>query len=178
MCKKFENSDKLAEELISKEAVVHKSCTCLYNTQKVRRKRKSFEESKNKNGQDEHESVFEDISEENSSNLSERMKRRRRSTKPDDEEKCYFCMRSDEYEDLHLCQTFNLNDRVWIMAKDLNDHELLAKLSTGDMMSADAKYHLKCLNDISNRYRASQSKKKKIEEQNCIEGNCVNFLLL
>ena len=37
-------------------------------------------------------------------------------------------------------------------------------------MSADAKYHLKCLNDLNNRYRTHQNKKAKIEEQNLIEG--------
>lgn len=162
LCERFENEDELAEELISKEAVAHKSCISRYNKRQLTRKRKHFESIKENNEQ---ASNFEQTQK-----VEEKPKRRRRSLKSEEEDLCCFCMKFEEDEDLHKCQTFSLHEKVQKIAKSLGDHELSAKFSTGDMMSAEAKYHLKCLNDLNNRYRAYQNKKAKVEKQNFIEG--------
>ena len=80
-------------------------------------------------------------------------------------------MKIEVHEDLHQCQTFNLNDRVKKVANELGDHELLAKFSAGDMIATEPKYHVKCLNELNNRYRASKSNRTENEEQHFIEGN-------
>ena len=39
------------------------------------------------------------------------------------------------------------------MAQELNDLKLLGKLSEGDMIATEAKYHKKCILNLFNRYR-------------------------
>ena len=51
LCERFRNADELSEELISREAVVHKSCISLYNKQKLARKRKNNELNKENNNE-------------------------------------------------------------------------------------------------------------------------------
>jgi len=44
----------------------------------------------------------------------------------------------------------SLNKRVKDCANDLQDERLLAKLSAGDMIAQDAKYHSRCLVSLYN----------------------------
>jgi len=48
------------------------------------------------------------------------------------------------------------------MAVELNDSQILAKLSVGDMVATEAKYHKSCLNKLFNRYRSLQKKTARI----------------
>ena len=40
------------------------------------------------------------------------------------------------------------------MALELEDFELLGRMSEGDLIAIEAKYHLKCLIYLKNRYRS------------------------
>jgi len=40
------------------------------------------------------------------------------------------------------------------MAKDLQDTSLIAKLSAGDLITIEAKYHYNCLSSYKNHYRS------------------------
>ena len=50
--------------------------------------------------------------------------------------------------------TMKLNKRVNECAKTLNDGRLLVKLSAGDVVAQELKYHGACLADLYNRERA------------------------
>lgn len=96
---------------------------------------------------------------------------------------CFFCSKFEEKEEnLHQCQTFRLNEKIRTIAKELEDHHLLARLSGGDMIATEARYHLKCLTELYNRHRAMQSNSTEDDNQKFIEGNtyqnCVVYLLL
>ena len=45
------------------------------------------------------------------------------------------------------------------MAQELADTKLLAKLSEGDMIATEAKYHCNCLSRLRNAYRDHSAKK-------------------
>ena len=67
------------------------------------------------------------------------------------ESRCFFCEKADG--ELHLSSTFQLDKNVRRCATELNDTNLLAKLSAGDMISQDAMYHTKCLANLYNKVR-------------------------
>lgn len=62
--------------------------------------------------------------------------------------KCFFCNIADE--DLHQVTTLNTDRKIRAAAEYLNDHDLLAKLSQGDLIALAARYHLKCLIHLCN----------------------------
>ncbi|CAC5391363.1 unnamed protein product [Mytilus coruscus] len=64
-----------------------------------------------------------------------------------------------------------LNDRLKSCAETLQDKELLTKLSTGDVIAQDLKYHPACLVALYNKERAV---KKKTEEQAQIDTDAEN----
>ena len=75
-------------------------------------------------------------------------------------DKCFFCNKPDKEENLHKVSTNNIDTNVRLMATELKDAGLLAKLSSGDMFAIDAFYHLSCLMTLKNRYRASKCASK------------------
>ena len=48
----------------------------------------------------------------------------------------------------------NANKSVSQMATEMGDMDLLVKLSEGDLVAIEAKYHLNCLSRYQNRYRS------------------------
>ena len=64
---------------------------------------------------------------------------------------CFFC--DGKHGKLHKASTMGLDFKVRECAHDLQDRTLLAKLSVGDMVAADAVYHNACL---ANLYRRAQ----------------------
>ena len=74
---------------------------------------------------------------------------------------CFFCGDDDTVDTLHESATFRLNQKVTKCSTDLQDQQLLAKLSAGDLVAQDAKYHLGCLVSLYNRAAAEQARKGK-----------------
>ena len=72
---------------------------------------------------------------------------------------CCFCGEPSNSSGLHEAATFQVDKRVGTCAELLEDTELLAKLSTGDMVALDAKYHTKCLVKLYNRARKVKAEK-------------------
>ena len=64
------------------------------------------------------------------------------------EESCIFC--SQTSGKLHLCATMKLDCNLQRMAEDLQDTTLMAKLSGGDLIAIEAKYHYNCLSSYKN----------------------------
>ena len=57
--------------------------------------------------------------------------------------------------------TFRVDSRVRNYSLDLQDERLLAKLSAGDMVAQDAKYHPRCLVALYNKAATMQDRSDK-----------------
>ena len=67
---------------------------------------------------------------------------------------CFFCSKPETAkEKLHEVCTFQLDYRVRKCAQEIQDEALLVKLSTGDLIALEAKYHARCLTNLYNRAR-------------------------
>ena len=64
---------------------------------------------------------------------------------------CLFC---GETGGLHEVMTLEVDEKVRKMATDLQDSALLKHLAGGDMIAIEAKYHKKCMTNLTNRHRA------------------------
>ena len=94
---------------------------------------------------------------------------------------CFICDENNEKEELHTCSTKDLNKHVWQWTTELGESKVIAKLSEGDMVAIERKYHKKCLTSLYNRFRKhqqqSQGGKKEAEILRNIEGELNYFLL-
>ena len=75
---------------------------------------------------------------------------------------CFFCEKVDVSGNLTEVQTLGLDKRVRDAAKILKDERLLARLSEGDMVAVEARYHKSWLAELYNK--ALRVSKPKIEE--------------
>ncbi|CAG2215782.1 unnamed protein product [Mytilus edulis] len=77
---------------------------------------------------------------------------------------CFFCNENGQ-EALHESSTFGQDTRVRECAVKLNDTLLLAKLSAGDLIAQEAKYHSKCLVSLYNRASRIEMKNDNVESK-------------
>ena len=66
----------------------------------------------------------------------------------------FFCEEADSLENLHAASTKEVDKKVRECAGLLNNGKLIAKLSGGDLIAIEAKYHSKCLACLYNRARS------------------------
>ena len=130
------DGDGIAATFTKYKAKWHKSCYNKFNTLKLQRaeKRKSLEEPR----------------------CPRPTKITRRNTgvsSVDIKSCCFFC--NNASGTLHKVSTFNMDAKVRACALQLEDSALLAKLSSGDMISQDAVYHASCLVALYNKARSS-----------------------
>lgn len=92
-----------------------------------------------------------------STGADEGLRKSRRSTGIPSQENCIFC--SEGTGKLHICATMKLDQNLRIMATEMQDTALLAKISGGDLIAIEAKYHYNCLSAFKNRYRTYQREK-------------------
>ena len=132
----------IEETFLVNKARWHKSCYALFNSTKLKRAEKR------------HATLEEDVvgGKFTRSNISVCSK----ETVP----VCFICDKSDG-QTLHNVSTLGLDDRVRECATLLNEERLLAKLSGGDLIALEAKYHTKCLSML---YRKAQYVKEEKEE--------------
>ena len=71
---------------------------------------------------------------------------------------CFFCGQPPGTSGLHEAATFQVDKRVKACAELLQDTILLAKLSAGDMVALEAKYHAKYVVGLYNRARKAKAK--------------------
>lgn len=79
-----------------------------------------------------------------------------------------FC--GDESGDHHEASTFMIDRRVRECALELQDTVLLAKLSAGDLISQEAKYHTTCLINLYNRTRKHVPKTEEERQESVVHG--------
>ena len=72
---------------------------------------------------------------------------------------CFICGEPSNTSGLHEAATFQVVKHVRTCAELLQDIELLVKLSIGDIVALDAKYHTKCLVKLYNRARKVKAEK-------------------
>ena len=83
---------------------------------------------------------------------------------------CFFCDETSSTDKLHNASTFQLDSRVRKCALNLQDDRLLAKLSAGDMVAQDARYHARCLARLYNKDTALQDKMQSDTSYNISHG--------
>ena len=66
---------------------------------------------------------------------------------------------------LREAMTMQLNDRFNPCAQNLQDEKLLAKLSIGDAVAQELKYHAGCLTVLCNRERSALKKETSLSEK-------------
>ena len=116
--------EELSTLLMDKRAGFHKSCTGMYNKQKLERKRNSYEKQSTETEGPSRKMI----------RLSTLLK--------------HFLE-----NELHECLSIPTSNRVRAMAEKLEDLKLLGKLSEGDMVATEEKHHSKWFLNLFNRHR-------------------------
>lgn len=80
-------------------------------------------------------------------------------------EKCFFCDQSGGGA-LRHASTFQIDFHVRQCALKLQDKPLLAKLSAGDLIAQEAKYHAKCLASLYNKARDVNTLDSNVDDVN------------
>ena len=134
-----------AEVLIENEASWHKSCHLQFSTSKLNKEKERLAR-KREQAQKEDEEI--------------RASETRRLSSHNEEDSI-LCGRGGQ---LHEVSTFATDEKLHLMITELQDSRLLPRIS--DLMATEAKYHLKCLTDLRNRYRRHTSRKR---QESCEE---------
>lgn len=119
--------------MIANEAKWHHTCMLRYNNTKLKRAEKRVMPS----------TLSDDVP----------YKRSRLRSSCVNKESCFFCGQAADTDSLHEASTFQIDHRVRECAELVQDTLLLGKLSMGDMVALEAKYHTKCLVALYNRAR-------------------------
>jgi len=129
----LDDGSGIIQTLISHKASWHKYCRDLFSNTKLKRAKKRCLIT---------------------SEADSPIKARRTSIKDTGiKEHCFFCDEADTSSNLHKAETFQVDKKVRDCAVLLNDGQLIAKLSAGDMVALEAKYHTKCLVSLYNQAR-------------------------
>ena len=88
-------------------------------------------------------------------------------------EVCFFCEKGtqDGHGELLQVSTFETDASIRTIITELNDSRLLVRIVGRDLVATGAKYHLKCLIELKNRYRSHVRKSNK-GNQNIDENVC------
>ena len=101
-----------------------------------------------------------------STKTSSRGKRQRLNS-----EVCFLCEKGEDDGDLLQVSTFDTDANLRTVITELNDFRLLVRIVGGELIAIGAKYHLKCLIELKNRYRSHVRKSNK-DKQNIDENVC------
>ena len=140
---RLDEGEGLENTFVRWKARWHKSCYDLFNSTKLKRaeKRQALESEQAVGG------------------------KYTRSASPASLDNCGTCFFCEEYSTrnnpLHNVSTFGLDARVRKCAMVLQDEKLLAKLSAGDLVALEAKYHTPCLASL---YKKTERVKEEGEE--------------
>ena len=132
--------------LIKNEASWHKSCYLKFNLSKLQKAKERVSRKREKEeGQPEEEEK------------APALKNRRQSLTYNKVD----CILYGKGGQLHEVATFSTDQNIRRMITEINDATLMPKISGDDLIAAEAKYHLKCLTDLRNRYRVNSLKNDK-----------------
>ncbi|KAG1666280.1 putative aldolase class 2 protein [Nymphon striatum] len=128
----------IAETFLENHAKWHKSCHIKFARSKLQRAQKQIEVK---------QKCEEEVS-------GEGRQSKRQSIGNPNQEACIFCLTVSGK--MHRCSTMNLDHELRRWATELNDTALLARISGGDLVAIEAKYHYDCLSLYKNRHRSAQ----------------------
>ena len=104
---------------------------------------------------------------EDSTAASKKFTRQSMEEAPPSTETCFFCGMPPVGEMLRNASTFQVDVRVRQCAVKLQDTALLAKLSAGDMIAQEAKYHTQCLVSLYNKAREVATSDQREVDSEC-----------
>ena len=132
----LDEGDGIENTLLRNRAKYHASCKLMFNNTKLERaqKRASTAAEDTEDPKDIH------------------VKRTRRSQSSN--ALCFICEDESATAQLRDAMTMQVNERINECARNLSDMKLLAKLSAGDVVAQEFKYHPACLVGLYNRERA------------------------
>ena len=159
----FEDETVSLEHLLSSHtAKWHKSCNLKFNTTELKRAEKRSLDSSSGSGEDVEV-------------VSKKLTRRSLPCNvPMKASVCFFCDNAlpDEKHEKRESATRKIDTRVRECANVLQDTALLAKLSTGDLVALEAKYHAKCLVALYNKAGRTENGVEKSSESHRHESLC------
>ena len=141
--------------LVSHKAVYHKRCMLRFSTMKLQKAQKR--------------AAGGSTSGEGNVMPDKRTRSHIAESSTSSEQSCFFC-RQPGVETLDEAIIFKLDQRVRQCATQIGDHQLLARLSVGDMRALDAKYHSKCLMSLYNRAKSSVNAEDKTGHEHVVSG--------
>ena len=103
--------------------------------------------------------------EEEESGVQRNSKRRQASM---NNEVCIFCAK-DSDEILHDFTSLAVDKKIRDMAKELEDFELLSRISGGDLVAIEAQYHIGCLTKFRNSHRSLKRKEDNMDDDSLNE---------
>ena len=130
----------IEETLKKNKAQYHQSCRCQFQNYRLERARKRQPST-------------------GSSQSIDGCIKLRRTSHAIGQPECFVCDEEEPKSDLRQVMTMNLDKRLNDWAQTLNDDKRMAKLSGGDAIAQELKYHSTCLVGLYNRVRAHSSKK-------------------
>ncbi|KAJ8386023.1 hypothetical protein AAFF_G00178440 [Aldrovandia affinis] len=143
---RLDDGGGIEETLRRNKAQYHQSCRLMFNNTKLERARKRRAES--------------------AQPVECQTKLRRTSLEG---QMCFICDKEAPSSELRQVMTMNLNNRLNECAQTLNDGKLLARLSGGDAIAQELKYHFACLTDLYNRERTYLRATKRLEQERAPE---------
>ena len=84
---------------------------------------------------------------------------------------CFFCDKDDCDMKLHMCQTFQVQQKIEEIAQEIGETKVLVKLSVGNMNAIEAKYHCRCFAACYNKVRNEQPTSDMQQENEITSGN-------
>ncbi|CAE1328153.1 unnamed protein product [Acanthosepion pharaonis] len=141
---RLDEGEGIESTLVRNGAKYHQSCRLLFNNTKLERAQQRRAVPSTPGATDE-----------------PRRKRRKSADIPKVE--CFFCEEEDIISNLQEGMTERLNEHLNQCTRTLNDGKLLAKLSGGDVVALEVKYHLRCLQKLYNAERGYLNSLEKAE---------------
>ena len=139
---RLDDGGGIEETLRRNKAQYHQSCRLMFNNTKLERARKRRAECVQ--------------------SVECQTKLRRASLEG---QTCFISNKEAPSFELRQVMTMNLNNRLYECAQNLNDGKLLARLSGGDAIAQELKYHFACLTDLYNRERTYFRATKRMEQE-------------
>ena len=147
------NLDDNVGDLIGNSAKWHKSCHLKFAASKLARAREQIGRSNKDSG--------------SSDRKSRRQSRSMQCPPSMQQQLCIFCDSSKGL--LHQCSTLNVDQELRTMATKMQDTNLLSRMSGGDLIAIEAKYHSKCMLQYKNKFKIFERNQETEESFSSVE---------
>lgn len=150
---RIDEGDGIEAALIKHNAKYHELCRLKFNNTKLQRAQKR------------HQPRDDNRSDQPSPKFTRQRPITTAEEQPHCLDECFICEKPSSRSELHETMTMKINTRLHQCATNLQDKKLLAKLSAGDVVAQELKYHGGCLKALYNKERAHLSSLKKLQSE-------------